>query len=224
MKDKAIILHSGGLDSTVCLLLALEQQKEIISLGIDYNQKHRIETQYAYAQCKSLNIERKVIKVEWDKPFKTIPKGRDISNMSQSVSPAFLEGRNIVFLSLAIAESAGIGATEVWIGVNSIDYSGYPDCRPEFIESYRNMLEFGYPGGPKIVTPLINMTKPDIAKEADRLGLKKGDTWSCYSPKITSSGVRACNECDACLLHNHAWSSIEHDPQVSYKFSDLSFR
>jgi 7-cyano-7-deazaguanine synthase len=121
-KKKVIVLHSGGLDSTVCLLQAIEQGYEPISLGIDYNQKHVIETQFALAQCKVLNVERKLIKVSWDKPVKNIPVGRTIDEIKRSVSVAFLEGRNIVFLSLACAESAGVKATEVWLGINAIDY------------------------------------------------------------------------------------------------------
>jgi len=224
-KEKVIILHSGGLDSTVCILQALEKGYEVISLGIDYNQKHKIENQYAYAQCKSLNVERKVIKLEWDKPYKIIPKNRKIEEIRSDVSVAFLEGRNIVFLALACAEAAGINATEVWIGVNALDFSGYPDCSPVFIDSFRNMLKHGYPGGPKIVASLIDMTKPEIAQEAYRLGIKKGDTWSCYSPKIDEFGVHPCNECDACVLHNYAWDKIVKvaDNQTN-KFSNLSFR
>ena len=225
MKPKAIILHSGGLDSTVCLLQALEQGYEVISLGIDYSQKHILETQFAYAQCKILNIERKLIKVSWDKPLKQIPLSRSVDKIKEGVSSAFLEGRNIVFLSLACAESAGIQASEVWVGINAVDYSGYPDCRPEFIESFRKMLSFGYPGGPIIKSPLLHMTKPEIAQEAYRLGIKKGDTWSCYRPKISNLGVEPCNECDACVLHNFAWSQIkEEKTNPIHIFPNLSFR
>ncbi|GHU56488.1 hypothetical protein FACS189411_07230 [Bacteroidia bacterium] len=146
-KEKIIVLHSGGLDSTVCILQALEQGKEVFSLGIDYNQKHKVENQYAYAQCKELQIERKIVKLEWDKPYKIIPKGRSVEEIRNDVSVAFLEGRNIIFLALACAEAAGIGATEVWMGVNALDFSGYPDCSPNFIQSFQNMLKFGYPEG-----------------------------------------------------------------------------
>ena len=154
--NKVVILHSGGLDSTVCLLQAIEQGKEVISLGIDYNQKHKIENQFANAQCKTLNIERKIISLEWDKPFKIIPKGRSVDVIRNDVSPAFLEGRNIVFLALACAEAAGVKASEVWIGVNSLDFSGYPDCRPEFIDSFIEMLKHGYPNGPRIITSHVS--------------------------------------------------------------------
>ena len=222
---KALILHSGGLDSTVCLLQAKEQGFEVISLGIDYNQKHSIETQYAFAQCKSLDIERKLIKINWDKPYKKIPTGRSITEIRSGISSAFLQGRNILFLSIACAEAAGIGASQVWIGINSIDFSGYPDCTPQFIDSYINMMKQGFPGGPKIKTPLLNMTKPQIAEEAYRLGILRGDTWSCYNPKININGVEPCHECDACKLHDFAWSKVKtYSNRRKSVFNKLSFR
>jgi len=224
-RKKIIVLHSGGLDSTVCLLKALEEGFEPVSLGIDYNQKHLIETQFALAQSKSLGIERKLIKVSWDKPIRNIPTGRSLEEIKGSVSEAFLEGRNIVFLALACAEASGIMASEIWLGINAIDYSGYPDCRPEFIESFITMLSHGYPSAPKIVSPLIDKTKPEIAQEGYRLGLRKFDTWSCYAPKISLSGISACNECDACVLHNHAWDGISlEDSESQPIFKNLSFR
>ncbi|MFC2132278.1 7-cyano-7-deazaguanine synthase QueC [Bacteroidota bacterium] len=224
-KTNIIVLHSGGLDSTVCLLQAIEQGKNVISLGIDYDQRHKIENQYAYAQCRILDIDRKVIKVDWEKSTEIIPKGRSINEIGKDISPAFLEGRNIVFLSLACAEAAGLNAKEVWIGVNSIDFSGYPDCRPEFIDSFREMLKYGYPNGPEIITSLTNKTKPEIAQEAYRLGIRKGGTWSCYSPKISENGIHHCNECDACILHNYAWDNVDFEgARIDNKFSNLNIK
>lgn len=224
-KKSVIILHSGGLDSTVCLLQAKEMGYDPISLGINYNQKHIIESQYAYAQCKALEVERKMIQVGWDKAVRHIPVGRTIDQIKDGVSVAFLEGRNIVFLSLACAEAAGVGATEVWLGINAIDYSGYPDCRPEFIEAFEKMLVQGFPNGPKIVNPLLNMTKPDIAQEAFRLGIRKGDTWSCYRPKVSIRGVEPCGECDACVLHDYAWAEVDASKESNAPvFESLSFR
>ncbi|MGA9350902.1 MAG: 7-cyano-7-deazaguanine synthase QueC [Anaerolineae bacterium] len=208
MSRKALVLHSGGLDSTVCLLMALEQGREVISLGIDYGQRHIIELEYALAQCRQLNVPRRVLRVEWDKPVRSIPEGRLIEEIRNNVSPAFLPGRNAVFLALACAEAAGLSMEEVWIGVNAIDFSGYPDCRPEFVEAFRQMIKEAIPNGPGIVTPLISMSKSQIAQEAYRLGLRKGDTWCCYQPIVTSRGVEACGECDACVLHEYAWAGV----------------
>lgn len=205
----AVILHSGGMDSTLCLLLAKEKGREVVSLGIDYGQRHRIELEYANSQCHQYKIKRRVLRVEWDKPIRDIPIGRSLDEIRSGISPAFLPARNAVFLSLACAEATGIGAEEVWIGVNVQDSSGYPDCRPEFIDSFKAMMNAAVPEGPKIVAPLIMMSKPEIAAEAKRLGIAPGDTWSCYQPQFTSQGIAPCGQCDACILHNHAWKEAD---------------
>jgi 7-cyano-7-deazaguanine synthase len=205
---KVVVLHSGGMDSTVCLLLAQEQGCEVISLGIDYGQRHKIELEYATRQCERFGIERRVCLARWDKPTsRSIPTNRTIDEMPKGISPAFLPGRNIVLLALAVAEAAGIGATEVWLGVNSVQFSGYPDCRPEFIDAFRAMVREGFPAGPEVVAPLQHKSKSEIAREAARFGLGKDDTWSCYAPRNVESGVQPCGVCDACILHEAAWHS-----------------
>lgn len=205
---KAVILHSGGLDSTLCLLLALEAGREVTSLGIDYGQRHRIELEYAAAQCQRFGVRRRLLRIEWDKPPREIPTGRALDAIRSGISPAFLPMRNAVFLTLACAEATGIDAGEVWLGVNAVDFSGYPDCRPEFIDSFRDMVKAAVPGGPTVEAPLLHLSKPSIATEARRLGLAPGDTWSCYQPQFTSRGISPCGDCDACILHNHAWESV----------------
>lgn len=202
---KSLVLHSGGLDSTVCLLMAVKAKRSVTSLGIDFGQRHRIELEYAKAQCHKYGIIRKILRIDWDKPARVIPSRRSLKQIKSGVSSAFLPGRNALFLALACAEAAGINAKEVWIGVNSLDFSGYPDCRPEFIEAFKNMINIAIPNGPKIIAPLLNMTKPEIAAKAFSLGIKPGDTWSCYQPKITLNGIVPCSKCDACILHNYAW-------------------
>jgi 7-cyano-7-deazaguanine synthase len=205
----AVILHSGGLDSTVCLLEAKRRGRQILSLGIDYGQRHRIELEYARHQCERFNVQRKVLRVEWDKPEREMPVNRSIAEMRRSVSTAFLPGRNAVFLTVASAEAAALGASEVWIGVNAVDFSGYPDCRPAFINAFSRMLQFAIPNGPKIVAPLLKMSKPAIARKASRLGVKRGDVWCCYKPELAPNGIIACGQCDACVLHEHAWKLAE---------------
>src|SRR5437660_7528589 len=113
----SLVLHSGGLDSTVCLLLAREKGHSVVSLGIDYGQRHKIELTYARKQCRKFKIPRRVIRVRWTKPERIIPKNRSMEEMRSAVSPAFLPGRNAIFLTLGAAEAAGIGASELWIGV-----------------------------------------------------------------------------------------------------------
>lgn len=202
---KVIVLHSGGLDSTTCILLAKERGHEVSSLGINYAQRNKIELEFAEKQCQKFNVPRKVITVNWDKPHRDIPLNRPLNEIGSDVSPAFLPGRNAVFLVLACAEASGIEADEVWIGVNTVDYSGYPDCRFEFIDAFRKMIDLAIPGGASIVAPLQNMTKPDIAREAFRLGIRPGETWSCYRPQKKVDVYTSCGECDACVLHKHAW-------------------
>lgn len=217
MKEKAIILHSGGLDSTVCLLIAQERGREVLSLGIDYGQQSRAELEYAIRLCSRFNVMRRVIKVEWDKPERHIPMDRTLDKIHQGVSSAFLPGRNVLFLALGCAEASGMKASEVWIGINSVDYSGYPDCRPEFLEQFRKMINLAIPKGPKIIAPLISLSKPEIAKEAYRLGIRQGDTWSCYRPFNTNNGFVPCGECDACVLHKYAWEHIPKQNKVKSK-------
>lgn len=206
---KAVVLHSGGLDSTLCLLMAKEAGRHVVSVGIDYGQRHRIELEYAMVQCRRHGIDRRVLRVEWDKPATPIPTGRSLEEIRSSVSSAFLPARNAVFLALACAEAMGIAAEEVWMGVNALDFSGYPDCRPEFIESFRTMIQMAVPGGPQVVAPLLEMSKPAIAAQARRLGLGPNDTWSCYQPRLANHGLSPCGTCDACILHRHAWQEAD---------------
>ena len=205
MRTKAVVLHSGGMDSSVCLLMAHNQGLDVISLGIDYKQRSEIELEYANRICEKFDITRKVIRVDWDKPERQIPHDRSPDEMNKSISPAFLPGRNAVFLTLGSAEAAGVSASEVWIGVNSVDYSGYPDCRKEFIDSFETMINIAIPSGLKIVAPLINLSKPEIARKARAYGLKEDDTWSCYTPITKDSSSIPCGRCDGCVLHAWAW-------------------
>lgn len=207
-KKKVVVLHSGGLDSTVCLLLAISRGHEVVSLGVNYNQHHHVELDYAAKQCTRFEIERKVISVAWDKPVRVVPTNRSIKEIRSGVSVAFLPGRNGIFLMLAATEAAGIGATEVWTGINSVDFSGYPDCRADFVDSFQQMLSFAIPKGPRLVAPLQNKSKPQIARLAKRLGIGRTDTWSCYRPRITDSGLSPCEACDACKLHEFAWQTV----------------
>ncbi|MGI4745819.1 MAG: 7-cyano-7-deazaguanine synthase QueC [Janthinobacterium lividum] len=206
---RVLVLHSGGMDSTTCVYRAQRDGAEVFSLGINYGQRLAIELLFAQRQCQSLGIPREVVSVEWHKPVRGIPLNRSIEEMNASVSPAFLPGRNAIFLSIASAHASGIGADEVHIGLNSVEFSGYPDCTPEFVDAFINMMAVANPGGPRIVAPLLYLSKPEIAKMAHDLGIGKHDTWSCYVPQLRSGTVAPCGECDACRLHQHAWSLID---------------
>ncbi len=203
---RCVVLHSGGLDSTVCLLLARKHGRTPRSLGISYGQRHDVELAYAARQCERFGIERHVLEVAWEKPAINIPKDRSVAEMKAGIAPTFVPGRNAVFLALACAEAAGIGAAEVWLGVNAVDYSGYPDCRESFLTAFRAMWAEAVPHPPRIVAPLVTLTKPEIAALAHGLGLNRGDTWSCYAPDLAGPEPAPCGRCDACLLHAHAWA------------------
>lgn len=204
---KCVVLHSGGLDSTVCLLLARSRGRTPLSLGIAYGQRHDVELAYANKQCERFGIERRVIDVGWTRPDIAIPKDRSVTEMKAGIAPTFVPGRNAVFLALACAEAAGVGAEEVWLGVNAVDYSGYPDCRESFLQSFRAMWAEAVPTPPRVVAPLVTLTKPEIAALARSLGLAPGETWSCYAPDMRGPEPAPCGHCDACLLHMHAWDA-----------------
>jgi 7-cyano-7-deazaguanine synthase len=209
MTKRCIVLHSGGLDSTLCLLLARQHGREPRSLGISYGQRHDIEISYAEQQCKRFGIQRHLVEVGWEKPNIVIPTGRSMEDMRNGIAPTFLPGRNAVFLAIACAEAAGVDAEEVWIGVNAVDYSGYPDCRGTFLDAFRAMWAEAVPNPPRIIAPLVNLTKPQIAAQAKALGLAPGDTWSCYAPDSSGPAPKPCGVCDACILHTHAWADAK---------------
>jgi 7-cyano-7-deazaguanine synthase len=207
--SKVLVLHSGGLDSTTCLYLAHSQGHTTVSLGIDYGQRLRVELMFADKQCREKQIERQVIEVRWTKPDRRVPLDRTLERIRADPSPAFLPGRNVIFLALASAHGAGISADEVWTGINSIDFSGYPDCTPEFFGAFCRLQDIGNPQGPKVKAPLLNMSKAEIASLAFQLGITKGATWSCYRPELLNGAVVPCGRCDACKLHEHAWANAK---------------
>jgi 7-cyano-7-deazaguanine synthase len=198
------------MDSSVALLLAKRNGHEVLSLGIDYGQAHAVEMEYAQRFCDSRGILRRVLTVRWDMPALGVPVNRSIAQMrSRGPSPAFLPARNAVFLTLAVAEAAGVGAREVHLGVNALDYSGYPDCRPEFLAAFEAMIAQAMPDPPAIVAPLVHLTKPQIAQLARELGIRRDETWSCYDPQGDAGAVVPCGICDACRLHAYAWDGVE---------------
>jgi 7-cyano-7-deazaguanine synthase len=209
MSKKILVLHSGGMDSTVCLYREFaEPNSEVVSLGIDYGQRHSVEMLFASKQCAIKNIERQVINVNWEKPARELPVGRTIRQIKNEPSPAFLPSRNLVFLALGSAHAAGVGAEELHIGINSIDFSGYPDCTPAFFDAFSNVHTLAGASDVRIIAPLLSMTKPSIATLAASLGICRTDTWSCYRPKIDGGKVTPCGECDACKLHEYAWKNM----------------
>ena len=165
-----------------------------------------------------LGIERRVLEVKWNRPPIEIPKDRKVEQMREGIAPTFLPGRNAVFLALACAEAAGADAQEVWLGVNAVDYSGYPDCRPEFIRAFETLANLATKAGVEgtrftVHTPLIDWSKARIIQEGVRLGLDYGLTHSCYSP---GADGRPCGRCDSCVLRAAGFAEAGHpDPLMS---------
>jgi 7-cyano-7-deazaguanine synthase len=203
---QAVVLLSGGLDSMVAAGLAREQGFAVNAFTIDYNQRHRREIEAAGTIARHLGARRHVVLPLDLRLFGGSALTDDIAVPKDGVGPeipiTYVPARNLVFLALTLAWAEPIGAHDIFIGVNALDYSGYPDCRPEFIASFaetaRLATKEGIEGNPfTIHAPLQHWSKARIAQEAVRLGLDPGMSWSCYDP--TPEGL-ACGQCDSCRL------------------------
>lgn len=204
--SKAVVLLSGGLDSMVTAALAREQGFDVHALTIDYGQRHRRELDAADKIAGNLGLAGHSRLALDLRSFGGSALTSDIpvpkTGVGDDIPVTYVPARNLVFLSLTVACAEAAGAHDIFIGVNALDYSGYPDCRPEFIASFaetaRLGTKLGVEGQPiSIHTPLQHMTKADIARECDRLGLDPAWSWSCYDP--TPEGL-ACGTCDSCRL------------------------
>jgi 7-cyano-7-deazaguanine synthase len=201
----AVILLSGGLDSMVCAALAREAGFGVVALTIDYGQRHRVELESAAAVATRLADRHVVLPLDL-RAFGGSALTSDIAVPKGGVQPGipvtYVPARNTIFLSLALALAEASEARDIFIGVNALDYSGYPDCRPEFIAEFERLANLatkaGVEGDPfTIHAPLLHLTKADIAKEAERLGLDAALSHSCYDPLPDG---RHCGQCDACRL------------------------
>ena len=209
---KAVVLLSGGLDSMVCAGLAREAGFAIQALTIDYNQRHRREIEAARTIAQSLGAQRHVILPLDLRQFGGSALTDEIDvpkeGVGEDIPVTYVPARNLVFLSLTLAWAEALGARDVFIGVNALDYSGYPDCRPEFIEAFGDLARLATKAGAEgdqftIHAPLQFLGKADIAREADRLGLDAGMSWSCYDPQPDG---RACGLCDSCRLRREGFA------------------
>lgn len=211
INHSAVILLSGGLDSATTAAIARADGYRLFALSIDYGQRHRFELGAAAQVARSLGVERHVVASVGLDQFGgsaltdeiAVPMDRDESEMSEGIPATYVPARNTVFLSLALGYAEVVGAADLFIGVNAIDYSGYPDCRPEFIAEFEKLANLATKAGVenslkfRIHTPLIKMTKAEIIRCGTDLGVDYGLTHSCYAPN--DSGV-ACGRCDACQL------------------------
>ena len=211
-QPKAVVLLSGGLDSMVTAALALEQGFAVRALTIDYGQRHRLELDSARRIAKRLKLESQV-EISLDmRAFggSALTDSIDVpkQGVGDDIPVTYVPARNLVFLALTTACAEAAGSRDVFIGVNALDYSGYPDCRPEFISSFAETARLGTKSGVEgapfaIHAPLQHLTKADIARECARLGLDPSWSWSCYDP--TEDG-KACGLCDSCRLRKKGFA------------------
>ena len=207
---RAVVLLSGGIDSTTTLATALAEGYEAYALSFDYGQRHQIETEAARRVANSLGIrEHRVAKIDLRifggsalTDDVDVPKKRSETEIAHGIPITYVPARNTIFLAYAVAWTEVIPAADIFLGVNATDYSGYPDCRPEFIEAFENLANLGTKAGVEgrrfhIHTPLIKFSKARIIRKAVELGVDLSITHSCYDP--SPEGL-ACGECDSCLL------------------------
>jgi 7-cyano-7-deazaguanine synthase len=201
----AVVLLSGGLDSMVCAALARESGFEVLALTVDYQQRHRVELEAAKRIAAELADRHLVVPLDLS-AFGGSALTADIDvpkdGVGEGIPVTYVPARNTVFLSLALAMAEAAGARDLFVGVNALDYSGYPDCRPEFVAAFEELANRATKAGVEgeritVHAPLLHMTKADIAREAARLGLDVAMSHSCYDPAADGS---ACGECDACRL------------------------
>lgn len=209
-KKKAVVLLSGGLDSTTCLGMALRAGYEPVCLSIDYGQRHAVELERAKAVAKAHGVkDHRVVRLDLRAIGGSaltddiaVPKHDDAAQVSQDIPPTYVPARNTIFLGLGLGLAEVVGATDLFIGVNAVDYSGYPDCRPEFVRAFEQLAGLATKAGVEgakftIHAPLSGMTKAQIIKAGVAAGVDYALTHSCYDP--SPEGL-ACGRCDSCLL------------------------
>jgi len=221
MRRKAVVLLSGGLDSTTCLALALDAGFEVYALSFNYHQRHKIELEAAQrvvaalgaAGCLNLDLPLDAIggSALTDASL-AVPKDATAEEMQSRIPITYVPARNTIFLSLALGYAEVLGASDIFIGVNALDYSGYPDCRPAFIAAFESMANLATKQSVEgrlrytIHTPLISMSKAQIIRTGRALGVDYSLTFSCYDP--TPAG-HACGHCDSCLLRQKGFAEAD---------------
>ncbi len=207
---RAVILLSGGLDSSVTLALAVAEKFEPYALSFEYGQRHQIEIEAAKRVAHSLGVrDHRIAQIDL-RVFGgsaltdeiAVPQGRAADEMASGIPITYVPARNTILLSYALAFAETIGATDIFIGANAVDYSGYPDCRPEFLRSFEELANLATKAGVegaqfRIHAPLLRLTKAEIVRKGAELGMDFSMTHSCYDPATDGT---ACGKCDACLL------------------------
>jgi 7-cyano-7-deazaguanine synthase len=227
-KKKAVILSSGGLDSTTAMAMVKKEGFEIYSLSFDYGQRHRFELKAAARVAQALKASSHlVIKLDLRKIGGSaltdridVPKSRKISDMQGEIPVTYVPARNTIFLSYALAWAEVSGVSDIVIGVNAVDYSGYPDCRPEYIEAFERLANLATKTAVekrvqiKIRAPLLYLSKAQIIKKGVALGVDYSITHSCYDP---FPGGIACGQCDSCILRLKGFAAAGHQDPVRYR-------
>ncbi len=231
-KPKAVVLLSGGLDSTTTLAIAIDEGYEVFALTFRYGQRHEIEIDAAQKIAASFGVAQHVIASIDLRSFGgsaltsdiEIPKGRSLEDMAAEIPVTYVPARNTIFLSFALAWAEVLGSKDIFIGVNALDYSGYPDCRPEYIEAYQRMANLATRAGVEgardsqpgltIHTPLISLSKAEIIKRGEYLGVDYSLTCTCYDP---SPDGLACGACDACQLRLKGFAECGLNDPVKYQ-------
>jgi 7-cyano-7-deazaguanine synthase len=216
LPKKAVVLLSGGIDSTTTLALASAEGFEVYALTIDYGQRHRAELDAARKVATSLSAkEHKIISVD----LRTVggsaltsdmdvPKSQNFNETSRGIPVTYVPGRNTLFLALALSWGEAVGATAVFIGATAVDYSGYPDCRPEYIQAFQRVADLGTKAGTegkpiRIRAPFVKVPKSEIIRRGLRLGVDYSLTHSCYDPADDGT---ACGKCDSCHFRRKAFA------------------
>jgi len=223
---KAVVLLSGGIDSSTTLAIARDKNYDLYALSFRYGQKNRLEVPAAEKIARALDVkEHLVLNIDLaaiggsaltaDIP---VPRDRTVGEIAGGIPVTYVPARNIVFLSYALSWAESLGASDIFIGVNSVDYSGYPDCRPEFIEAFQRMANMGTKAGAEgrpftIHTPLIRMTKSQIIQKGVVLGVDYGLTQSCYDPSPRGT---ACGVCDSCVLRKKGFHQAGITDPIAY--------
>jgi 7-cyano-7-deazaguanine synthase len=223
---KAVVLLSGGLDSTTTLAIARHEGFEPYAITFRYGQRHQVELQAAAAIAQRFQVaEHITVDIDLSRfggsaltSDLAVPKKQSVEEIGDEIPVTYVPARNTVFLSFALAWAEVIPARDIYLGVNALDYSGYPDCRPEFIEAFERLANLatkaGVEGDPfRIHTPLIHRTKSQIIARGLELGVDYGMTTSCYDPAADGA---ACGSCDACLLRRRGFAELEMTDPTRY--------
>jgi len=221
--SRAVILLSGGLDSATVLALANRAGRECHALSIVYGQRHRVELEAAKRVAAAIGVAEHVVHELDLRVFGASALTSEIEVPKDAVGApgipvTYVPARNTIFLALALGYAEAREAKEIWIGVNALDYSGYPDCRPEFIEAFQEVIWKGTRSGvehhePRLVAPLLRMTKGEIIRRGVELGVDYALTHSCYDPALDG---RACGHCDSCLLRRKGFEDAGVDDPTAY--------